>query len=211
MTSRDRQQLNASRDQLAEIVLFVLRHDETDQPSLDRLQSLLFLVDREHSRSFGVVLTFLPWKRERIGPRSDDLFPVLKKLDDAAQLPKSFIMGSKTQRSIAEPKLQYEPDQRANFSPRAARSLQRVLWQYGSATDDRIREEFESTDAYQLTPAGEQIDLSGERAWLWEKVAQEGIDDRSRGDPEESAREDEEIMEFFDQWRIQARRQQRGH
>jgi hypothetical protein len=191
-----------------EIVLVLLGHDERHQPSLERLQDLLFLVDREHARSFGVVLTFLSWVREESGPRTNELVPVLEALDRAGQLPPGLLATKLPRRHIAEPQAPYRPDQPNRFPPKAARSLQRVLWKYGSATDDSIHEAIESTHAYGITPVGEQIDLSGERVWLMEEVKARGTDRSQWGDPAASAAEDEEIMEFFDRWRMSARR---GH
>jgi hypothetical protein len=210
MTSHHAPNAKTANDPLPQVVLFVLRHDAASQPSLDRLQNLLFLVDREHARAFAVVLTFLLWVREPPGPWSDALLPVLAELDRAGQLPPGLLPRNHKSRRIAESQAVYAPDTPGHFSPRAARSLQRVLWRYANVPDDRLREEIESTHSYQDTPVGEQIDLSGERAWLVEKVSQQGTDQREWGDPAKSAAEDEEIMEIMDRWRSLGRRQRLG-
>jgi hypothetical protein len=197
----------ASRELVPQIVLALLGNDETRHPSLERLQELLFLVDREHARSFATVLTFLPWFREAAGPRTDALMPVLEALDRNGQLPPGLLPTKLPRRHIAESQAPYRQDQPMRFPPRAARSLQHVLWRYANASDDQIRQEIETTHAYHITPIGDQIDLSGERTRLLEKVARQGIDRSERGDSEESAREDREIMEALAGWRAEANRE----
>lgn len=194
------------RDIVPDIVLVLLGHDDAREPSLARLQHFIFLIDREHARSFGVVLTLLPWIRAKSGPRSEALQPVLHELDHAGQLPVGLLHPREGQRTIAESRERYQTDSTIRFSPRAVRSLQRVLWQYGPADDEHILDEIESTRSFGETAIGDRIDLSQERAWLVEEVKARGTDRRQWGDPEASAAEDEEIMEFFDRWRMSARR-----
>jgi len=201
MTSNSASGKSANRDRPQDIVQWLIANDDAQHLTYDRLQNLLFLVDREHVRSFRTVLTSLQWVHDESGPRSDDLNPTLAKIDERYPLPQGLRPHREHAGRIAEHRSQYGEDPSELVSPRAFRSLQRVFLQHGSSTNDHIRREIEATPSYQRAAVGATIDFSMEPSWLELAAASGGPDLSERGSPEVSAAEDREIMEFMDRWR----------
>jgi len=209
-------ELDAERDALAIIVLFLVERAPVQPVETHRLQNLVFLTDREHVRSFDEPLTNLRWQASSSGVTSQELHSVFEQLLAQGML-RRWTAQPPTPQAIGA---YSAPTRHASWeewlSPRAERSLSRVLSRYGHLTEHDIRAFVLQTRALQGLEPGEPIDPKVERlperaavreeSWPYDAPVPQ-TDRRAWGDPAASAAEDQEIMDAMAGWRAEANRE----